>query len=146
MKLRILTLGAIALMLLSGADGCPKETTTTPPPDHVLSVRAWAEPMSGQLLIEFVGFATDSKGKPAAMAKDPRFPYNGPVRNPFTHNLSYTPGINLTVSITVIAPNTQTVVGCEIIDRGISITNKYIPVEVSKKGTVITCGPYTTAS
>ncbi len=151
---RMSTVGAaiIVAALIMGADqpSCGKEMTATPIPHHVLIVRGFAAPHAGQILISLSGFALDSKGKPALMAGDPRFPFEGATRNPFVHSLEYTPGINLTVTIVVTAAEPNLVVGCEIIDRGISVSRdqKDIPTDVEGKAGAATavCGPYTTAS
>jgi len=144
---RILALWVLAMLLLTGADGCPKETTSAPLPLSVLSVRGFAEPKKGQILVSFTGaVSTKSKGK-IVLQEGHTFPFVGASRNPFVQDLSYPPGMILSVTLTITAPNTQTAVGCEIIDRGISIVRKTISVEVgTDRGTVVQCGPYTTKS
>lgn len=151
---RLATIGLLSALaaLMMGADqpGCGKETVAAPPPLHVLIVRGFAAPHAGQILISLSGFALDSKRRPAQMAKDPRFPFEGATRNPFVHSLEYTPGVNLTVTIIVTAAEPNLVVGCEIIDRGVSVSRdqKDIPTDVEGKAgaAIAVCGPYTTAS
>jgi len=146
---RILTLGILALFLMGFTSDCegklPTNTTPKgPPPDHALSVRAYAEPNPGLLFVSITGTATGGKGKIILQAGDV-FPMpTTRVRNPFIQTLHYPPGVLLSVTITVTAPNTQVIVGCEIIDRGESVVLKQKEVAISDRGTVVTCGPYTT--
>ena len=141
----ITVLAAVAALMM-GADSpsCAREKPATPPPAHVMTVRGYAAPADGQIIVSLEGVAIGANGKPIQLGD--QFPLEPTgVRNPFIQDLIYAPGVNITVTILVTAAEPNVVVGCEILDRGVSVSRDQMEIPVGGAATAV-CGPYTTAS